>query len=286
MMGTSSEALGSDPRADRSAPELRIPRIVVSGATGHLGRAFSGAAWRRGFSIVGAIAGPESLSLGRTLEQLGVPGVRAPVDPPTKLRERLALGNVYVACAPASAEAENLLAVGRAGRPVVLATTGFSSAQEKALEALAAKVPVVRESNFSIGLHWLRLALSRAPRGPPGFDRAILEAHRRGKRDRPSGTAHALASELAHWNTLPSGARPTSNESLAIESLRLGELPGIHQIWMGSSTELIRIEHLVLDRRAFAEGMVESVRWLTASSRRAPGWYRLIDVLAPSDGPT
>jgi 4-hydroxy-tetrahydrodipicolinate reductase len=285
-MATSAEALGFAPDANGSERELETPRIVLSGATGRLGRAFSEVAVRRGYPIVGAIAGPKSRGLGQTLGQLGVPGVRAPVEPPTRLGERLAVGNVYVACGPASAEVENLRVVARSGRPVVLATTGFSPAQERELEALAARVPIVRESNFSIGLHWLRMALSRAPHGPPGFDRAILEAHRKGKCDRPSGTARALAAELTNRSCPPSGPRPTSNDPLAVESLRLGELPGIHQIWMGSSTELIRIEHLVLDRHAFAEGMVESARWLTETSRRAHGWYRLTDVLSPLEEAT
>jgi 4-hydroxy-tetrahydrodipicolinate reductase len=207
-----------------------------------------------------------------------VVGADVPVQAAERLPEWLRSSDVYVGCAPPAAEIRHLEEVARAHRPAVLATTGFTVDQEAALDAFAQKIPILRESNFSLGLRWLRTSLSEARPWPIGFDLGILEAHRRGKVDRPSGTALTLAQEL--------GAEPFEGPGRAgIQSLRVGELPGVHQVWLASPSELIRVEHLVLDRRAFGVGMAEAARWLTDEGvRLCPGWYGLADALRSGEG--
>jgi 4-hydroxy-tetrahydrodipicolinate reductase len=282
MTDTSAGPVASAAVPISPASDEGRPRIVLSGATGRLGRAFAEVALERGWSIAGALAGPRSLARGRRLSEFGVVGATVPVVSADRLPELLRSSDVYVACAPAGAEVELLREVAHARRPVVLATTGFTSAQEATLDTYAQEIPILRESNFSLGLYWTRSALARARPWPEGFDRAILEAHRRGKRDRPSGTARTLAEDLG----APSAGGPdpplpsTDPGWTEVQSLRVGELPGIHQVWLASASELIRVEHLVLDRRAFGAGMAEGVRWLaTEGAGLAPGWYGLADAL-------
>ncbi|EQD31061.1 dihydrodipicolinate reductase, partial [mine drainage metagenome] len=119
-------------------------------------------------------------------------------------------------------------------------------------------------------------ALSAIGPLPPGFELSLLEAHRRGKRDRPSGTAAALLERVRS-----AAPEPTPDE---IVSLRAGELPGIHQIWVTGPHELLRLEHLVLDRAAFADGMLWAARRLwerrqTLTARR----YTLEELWLPPE---
>jgi 4-hydroxy-tetrahydrodipicolinate reductase len=289
MTGTESRLAGSPAGPAESPRERSAPRIVLSGATGRLGRSFAEVAAQRGWTLVGGIAGPTSVAAGRTLSSLGVPGGSAPLRSSDALEELLAHASVYVACGPAIVESRHLPTVARLGVPAVIATTGFTEAEEAQLAEFTRQIPIVREANFSVGLHWVRSALARSLPLPEGFDVGLLEAHRIGKRDRPSGTARQLAIDLQGRGTARPGADAASviPPAVSVESLRLGDLPGVHQVWVAGRSELIRIEHLVLDRRAFAEGIAEAVQWLSAEgSRRAPGDYRLADVLEPStEGP-
>jgi 4-hydroxy-tetrahydrodipicolinate reductase len=260
--GTPRTASGTD------EPTLRPPRVVLSGATGRLGRAFAELAQIEGIEIVGAIAGPRG---PRELHFAGASGQRSlTVERAERLPMLLRDRPVYVGCATAEAEAANLEIAVAANCPIVLATTGWSETDERQLQRYESVVPIVRDANFSLGLAWLRATLDRAPPLPPGFDVGLVEAHRRGKRDRPSGTSKSLAALSGAAAGLEVGNHL---------SLRLGELPGVHQLWWSGGSELLRVEHLVLDRRAFAAGMAAAVRWLDRTSNLAPGGYRLLDVL-------
>lgn len=263
-----------------------MPRIALSGATGRLGRAFAEVATGRGWPVVGALASPRTVALGRTLSELGLPGGLVRPSGSEEIDAVLSEATVYVACAPASVEVAHLRAAARAGVPAVVATTGFTAEQESELRAIARRIPVLREANFSVGLHWVRSALTGAAPLPAGFEIGVVEAHRAGKRDRPSGTAQLLVADLAEARrssaTGPIAAVPPP---VAVESVRLGELPGIHQVWISGRSELIRVEHLVLDRRAFAEGMAEAAGWLASGDGPRPaGEYRLRDVLTGTEG--
>lgn len=252
------------------------PRIVLAGATGRLGRSFAAAALAEGWILHGLVGGPFRDGTASRFDGIAGPIDPGPVHPPRALPGLLAGADIYVGAAPAEAERALLPAVARAGVPAVVAGTGFGAEDREWLADVERRIPLVRETNFSLGLAHLRAAL-RSIGTAPGFEPAVLEAHRSGKRDRPSASAIQLAGELCPQTGPEGSAVPTV-------SIRGGDLPGVHQVWWSGRHELLRFEHLVLDRAAFAEGMAAAVRELyRRRGTLAPGPYALAELLARSD---
>ncbi|MGI0151515.1 MAG: dihydrodipicolinate reductase C-terminal domain-containing protein, partial [Thermoplasmata archaeon] len=164
---------------------------------------------------------------------------------------------------------------------------GFLRSDEAWIDRVANQIPLLLEANFSLGAHWLGRALSAAGRLPPGFDLSILEAHRRGKRDRPSGTAREIARRIGPLRPLPTAevdaAAPEDPGEIEIASLRTGEIPGVHQIWVSGPHELLRIEHLVLDRAAFAGGMLWAAMRLWERKGELPARRYYLDELLDTE---
>ena len=65
---------------------------------------------------------------------------------------------------------------------------------------------------------------------------------------------------------------------VSITSLRVGHVPGTHEVVFDGAFEQIRLEHVVRDRRVFAEGALLAAGWLIG--RR--GVFTMQDVLEGS----
>ena len=115
--------------------------------------------------------------------------------------------------------------------------------------------------------------------GKLGFDIEICEAHHRGKRDAPSGTAKHLADAIAETLTR---ARPIFHRDggrlpgeIGIHSVRGGGVFGEHEVRLLGDNEELAVTHRALNRAIFARGALTLSRWLLA--QRA-GFYTLDDV--------
>ena len=104
--------------------------------------------------------------------------------------------------------------------------------------------------NFSIGANALMLLAAEARRllSRDRFPAAIVETHHAAKRDAPSGTAIEVAKGL--------------EPGVPISSLRVGHVPGSHEVVFDGNYEQVRLEHVVRDRRVFAEGALTAADWL------------------------
>ena len=80
----------------------------------------------------------------------------------------------------------------------------------------------------------------------------VVETHHAMKKDKPSGTAAALAGEVEAGLGRP----------VPITSIRVGHVPGTHELVFDSAFEQIRIVHAVRDRRVFAAGALLAAEWL------------------------
>src|SRR5690606_28184787 len=85
---------------------------------------------------------------------------------------------------------KNLEVCRRAGKAMVIGTTGFSPDEKERLVAAARDIPIVFAANFSVGVNLCLKLLDTAARVlGDDVDIEIIEAHHRHKVDAPSGTA-------------------------------------------------------------------------------------------------
>jgi 4-hydroxy-tetrahydrodipicolinate reductase len=172
--------------------------------------------------------------------------------------QSLAGADVAIEFTTAAASPANVRACVRAGCPIVVGTTGWDDVRSAVeLDVLSAGGAMLWSPNFSLGvnLFWqvAELAARLAARAG-GFDAHIVETHHAAKRDAPSGTALAL-------QRLASAAWGGGRE-IPVTSVRVGAVPGTHELLLDGPFEQVRLVHEARDRRVFAEGALAAACWL------------------------
>ncbi|MBQ0011010.1 MAG: 4-hydroxy-tetrahydrodipicolinate reductase [Ruminococcus sp.] len=178
--------------------------------------------------------------------------------------------------------AEEVLAYAvRRHLPCVMATTGHTDAERAAIREAAEEIPLFYAENLSLGAAFLARVAVMAARTFPGAEIEIVEAHRAGKRDAPSGTARSLSEKLAavtggrvRCGRCGDGGREPGE--IAVHALRLGSLVGRHTVIMAAGEELFSFSHEAADRAVFANGAVEAVRFLVG---KEAGLYGMEDMI-------
>jgi 4-hydroxy-tetrahydrodipicolinate reductase len=160
--------------------------------------------------------------------------------------------------------------------PVVIGTTGWTAGRDR-LEAAVVRsgCAALWSPNFSIGVQlFLALLEVAAPlvRETAGFDAHLLETHHAAKQDAPSGTALAMGERL----------EAGLGRAVPITSVRVGSVPGTHELILDAPFEQIRFSHEARDRRVFADGALRAARWLAAG--RLPALYTMRDLLGAPGG--
>ena len=274
-----------------TASDTRLPlrRAVLIGVTGRMGCALLRAA--PGFPrliVIGAIASPASLALGRDAGQVaGIGTVNLTIT--SDLPRALAQADVALDFSSASAAAENLAACRAAGKPLLLGTTGFGDALERELAAAAHDIPLLVAANTSLGAALLTGLVRAAARAlPASFDIDVLDLHHRLKQDAPSGTALALAAAAAEERGLapPAGGNPTrpgprGEGEIGFAALRAGDLVGEHTVFFTGAGEELILTHRARDRAVFARGALAAALWLAS---QPPGRYGMREFLGLKTG--
>jgi 4-hydroxy-tetrahydrodipicolinate reductase len=178
-----------------------------------------------------------------------------------------ARADVVVDASRAEAVPANLAAAIEAGvRRFVVATTGWSGAADDVRSLLERRgAAAVVAPNLSLGAAvFLDLVESAAAAfaNLDGFEPFIWEWHRRGKADRPSGTARELARRIA-------AADPSAGD-VEISAVRAGASPGTHLVGFDAAGETIELRLTARDRTSYAAGALASADWLLREARR-PG---------------
>ena len=127
------------------------------------------------------------------------------------------------------------------------------------------KVWLIWKSNFSVGVNVffeLNKVLAQALAQYKQYTPSITETHHIHKLDKPSGTAVTLREGIVDslkWK-VESLKKPSSLEveslEVPIESIREGEVAGIHTVTWDSEEDTITITHSAKSRRGFALGAV------------------------------
>ena len=137
-------------------------------------------------------------------------------------------------------------------KAVVVGTTGWADIKDEVLGYFEkCGTTLIWATNFSVGVNVLFAVtdyMSRLLGRFGGYSPYMVEMHHCHKLDAPSGTAKTLA-EVVDDNM---GCRTD------IQSVRCGEIPGIHTIGFEGSNDRLTLSHEAFSREGFAAGAVEA----------------------------
>jgi 4-hydroxy-tetrahydrodipicolinate reductase len=259
-------------------------RIVVSGATGRMGRAVAELVEADdGLELLGGI-GRSSYELGWA-GTIGFPAIEAPEEVEWLLRDADAVidfSSPELFRRLVAAQREQL-----AHCALVIGTTGLEAQDIEVLHELAKAGVVLPAPNFSIGVNLL-IALAEQTARTLGseYDTEIVEAHHRRKVDAPSGTALQLGRAVAAGLNVDleqmrrDGRRGRSDEraegEIGFHAIRGGDIVGEHRVLFIGEYERIELAHVAATRELFAEGALRAARWAIG---KPPGLYTMRHVL-------
>lgn len=132
--------------------------------------------------------------------------------------------------------------------PLVTGTTGLNAEQREIVQSLSTQVTVIEKANFAVGVDMLYKLCELISR-ELNWDCAIVETHRKGKKDAPSGTARSLACKIAK--------NLGSFRSVDVHSLRVGSNFGRHEVTFATNGESLTITHQAENVEIFALGAVK-----------------------------
>lgn len=241
--------------------------------------AMHGAAGRMGQAIARAIAESPDLVLAAGIDRTADGAVTSDVG-------AIAAADVVIDFSHRDATRGIAEACARAGKPLVVGTTGLPDDAIAALDALGKTQRVVLAPNTSVGVTVLfHLAKEAARLLGDEFDAEIIEVHHGRKIDAPSGTALRLAEAVAEGKSAPStfvhgrtgitGAR-RKNE-IGIHAVRASDVIGEHTLMLSGPAERLELIHRAHDRALFARGALRAARWVAMAG--APGRYDMRAVL-------
>lgn len=169
--------------------------------------------------------------------------------------------------------------------PIIVGTTGwYDHLPELTRYADAHEGTVLHATNFSLGVN-IFFAVNRYLAGIMNdfkdYSASITEIHHTQKLDAPSGTGISLAEQIiakneryTTWkNEVPTGSGELEN--LLIESLRLPDVPGTHDVKYTSKIDSIELKHTAHSRDGFAQGSVFAAEWIQGKK----GIFTMQDVL-------
>ena len=205
--------------------------------------------------------------MGRAVRDLAGARVAVTLDAPFT-PDRLANADVAIEFTVPSAAPANIRACLAAGCPVVVGTTGWYAELPSLTEEVSRQGgALLWAPNFSLGAQ-VMMVLAAVSARLLDTDAAIIETHHASKKDAPSGTAREIARAIIEER---SGGVP-------ITSVRVGHVPGTHEVIFDGTFDQLRLTHEVRDRKVFAEGALVAAEWLIAEKR--VGVFTMQDVLA------
>ena len=169
---------------------------------------------------------------------------------------------------PQTAE-QNIRRAWAAGVPVVCGTTGWNV---EAIRQEAQEAGLMWSSNYSIGvniLFALNRQLAKLMVAYPDYTPHMTEVHHIHKLDAPSGTAKTLQEAIGEERL------PIAD----VESIREGEVPGIHTVVWDSEVDTISISHSAKSRKGFALGAVIAAEWMKGKT----GWHDFSEIIMSNE---
>ena len=182
-----------------------------------------------------------------------------------------ASANVAIEFTTPQTAADNILRAWEAGVPVVCGTTGWDveAMRREATRREGDGIGLMWSSNYSIGvniLFALNRQLAKFMEAYPEYTPHMTEVHHIHKLDAPSGTAKTLQEAIGDDRL----------KIKDIESIREGEVAGIHTVVWDSEIDTISISHSAKSRKGFALGAVIAAEWMKGKT----GWHDFSEVIS------
>lgn len=195
--------------------------------------------------------------------------------------------DVFVDFSAPAALPGHLAQARRAGKPILIGTTGLDPDHHRLIDEAAAEIPLIYAANTSLGVNLLaHLVRETAARLGEDWDLEIVEMHHRMKADAPSGTALMLGKAAAEGRgvALDEVAErgrdgitgPREPGRIGFAALRGGSVAGEHLAIFAAEGERLELGHRAESRAIFARGAVAAALWLIG---KPAGRYSMADVL-------
>ena len=166
--------------------------------------------------------------------------------------------------------------------PLVIATTGHTEEEIEIINNTAKEVPVFMSGNMSMGIALLMELAKKAVEAMPDADVEIVETHHNRKLDSPSGTALMIANAVKEVRPNGKivrgrdGQAKREKEDIGISAVRVGGIVGIHEVIIGTDTEVITLKHEAYSRALLAEGGIAAAQFIT---KKEKGLYNMKDMV-------
>jgi len=262
-------------------------RIAIVGASGRMGLCLIKAAVAVNHaSVTAVISRPESLAIGKDAGELagiGTLGIKVQGDLALVMNDF----DVLIDFTRPDASMAFIEQCRRAGKKIVIGTTGYNEAQKAEIAKAAEDIAIVLAPNFSVGVNLsLKLLEMAAKVMGDSTDIEIIEAHHRHKVDAPSGTALRMGEVIA--STLGRDLKDCAvygregytgerdRKTIGFSTIRAGDIVGEHTVMFADEGERLEITHKASSRMTFANGAVRAAIWLKDKER---GLYDMQDVL-------
>lgn len=262
-------------------------RIAVMGAAGRMGKTLIEAVQQTpGAGLTAAVDRPDSTLVGADAGELAGQG-RIGVPLSGDLERVVDEFDVLIDFTHPTVTLKNLAFCRKAGKAMIIGTTGFTVEEKKLLAEAGKDIPIVFAANFSVGVNLCLKLLDTAARVlGDDVDIEITEAHHRHKVDAPSGTAMRMGEVIAdalgrdlkevavYGREGQTGAR--DRQTIGFATIRAGDIVGDHTVLFAADGERVEITHKASSRMTFAKGAVRAALWLDG---REAGLYDMQDVL-------
>ena len=261
-------------------------KLAIAGASGRMGRMLIEAALKdESVQVVAALDREDSPLLGRDAGELV--GATLGVTISTNVDAAFQLADCMIDFTRPEATLQHIDAAIRAGKSIVIGTTGFDAAGKAAIAAAAGKISLVFAPNMAVGVNAVFKLLDVAARIlAEGYDIEVIETHHRHKVDAPSGTALRMGEVVARAAGIDldvnaifgregvTGERPA--KQIGFSTIRGGDVVGDHTVLFAGLGERIEITHKSSSRMPYALGALRAARFLAG---RPAGAYDMQDVL-------
>ena len=238
-------------------------KAIVCGANGAMGQLLCAAL---GENLAGKVSLDGANGVAKTFEELGEVQADTVID----FSHHSAVGEVLGYALPR-------------GLAVVIGTTGHTEEEKQRIVDASKTIPVFFSGNMSLGIAVLCRLAAQAAAAFPEADIEIVETHHNRKVDAPSGTALMLFRALQKVRPQAvarcgrSGECKRTKEEIGINSLRMGNVVGIHEVHICTPNQTLTLRHEAHNRGMFAEGALEAARFLEG---KGPGLYDMEALLA------